>query len=205
MSRNQEAGTCRSVAAAQRRRARGALRRRWRSRQRRGSGGTPTTIGKGEGSAQPDRVGGLHDQPQWVKPFEKQTGCKVNAKYAGSSNEMVSLMRANGGGGAQYDMVSASGDADLRLIYGGDVQPVNVDLIPELEGLPPGLQVAVVQHDRRHALRRLAPVGAEHAALQHEEGQPGADDLGAIYGPKYKGKITVPNNPIQIADAALYL
>ena len=27
----------------------------------------------------------------------------------------------------------------------------------------------------------------------------------AIYSPKYKGKITVPDNPIQIADAALYL
>ena len=32
---------------------------------------------------------------------------------------------ANGGGG-QYDLVSASGDADLRLIYGGDVRPVNM-------------------------------------------------------------------------------
>ena len=27
----------------------------------------------------------------------------------------------------------------------------------------------------------------------------------ALYSPKYKGKITVPDNPIQIADAALYL
>jgi putative spermidine/putrescine transport system substrate-binding protein len=31
-------------------------------------------------------------QPQWVKPFEQQTGCQVNAKYAGSSDEMVALM-----------------------------------------------------------------------------------------------------------------
>jgi len=37
---------------------------------------------------------------------------------------------ANGGGG-QYDMVSASGDADPRLIYGGDAKPVNVDLVPD--------------------------------------------------------------------------
>ena len=47
--------------------------------------------------------------------------------------------------------------------------------------------------------------GPEHAALQHDEGQAGADELVGLYDPKYKGKITVPDNPIQIADAALYL
>ena len=77
-------------------------------------------IGKGEGQLNLIAWEG-YAQPQWVKPFEQQTGCQVNAKYAGSSSEMVSLM-ANGGGG-QYDLVSASGDADLRLIYGGDVKP----------------------------------------------------------------------------------
>ena len=83
------------------------------------------SIGKGEGQLNLIAWEG-YAQPQWVKPFEKQTGCTVNAKYAGSSSEMVSLM-ANGGGG-QYDLVSASGDADLRLIYGGDVKPVNIKL-----------------------------------------------------------------------------
>ncbi len=86
----------------------------------------PTSIGAGEGQLNLIAWEG-YTQPQWVKPFEKQTGCQVHAKYAGSSGEMVSLM-ANGGGG-QYDMVSASGDADLRLIYGGDVKPVNVSLV----------------------------------------------------------------------------
>jgi putative spermidine/putrescine transport system substrate-binding protein len=60
--------------------------------------------------------------PSWVKPFEKQSGCKIQAKYAGSSDEMVTLMRSGGGG--QYDMVSASGDASLRLVYGGVVAAV---------------------------------------------------------------------------------
>ncbi|HUB69090.1 MAG TPA: hypothetical protein VL984_01575 [Acidimicrobiales bacterium] len=85
------------------------------------------SVGKGEGQLNLIAWEG-YTQPEWVTPFEKETGCQVNAKYAGSSSEMVSLM-ANGGGG-QYDLVSASGDADLRLIYGGDVKPVNVGLIP---------------------------------------------------------------------------
>ena len=65
---------------------------------------------------------------KWVTPFEKQSGCKVHPKYAGSSDEMVTLMRS--GGGSQYDMVSASGDASLRLIFGGDVQPIDVSRVP---------------------------------------------------------------------------
>src|SRR6478672_10676226 len=77
-------------------------------------------------------------EPGWVKPFEKQSGCTIQAKYAGSSDEMVTLMRS--GGGSQYDMVSASGDASLRLIYGKDVQPVNVNLIPNFKQLNPTFQ-----------------------------------------------------------------
>src|ERR1700752_426116 len=67
-------------------------------------------------------------QPQWGTPFEKQSGCKIVPKYAGSSDEMVTLMRS--GGGNQYDMVSASGDASLRLIYGGDVAVVDTSKVP---------------------------------------------------------------------------
>jgi len=61
----------------------------------------------------------------WVTPFEKQTGCQVNVKLGNTSDEMVQLMRSG-----QYDGVSASGDATLRLIYAGDVSPVNTDLVP---------------------------------------------------------------------------
>src|SRR5881275_2379466 len=97
----------------------------------------PRKIGPGEGKLNLIAWEG-YTQPQWVKPFEKQTGCQVNAKYAGSSDEMVTLMRS--GGGSQYDLVSASGDASLRLIRGHDVQPVNVDLIPPWKDFIPQLQ-----------------------------------------------------------------
>src|SRR3989454_10904506 len=86
-----------------------------------------TKVGPGEGKLTMIAWEGYLDA-KWVKPFEQQTGCKVQGKYAGSSDEMVTLMRSGGGG--QYDMVSASGDASLRLIYGKDVQPVNVNMVP---------------------------------------------------------------------------
>jgi len=36
-----------------------------------------------------------------------------------------------------YDVVSASGDASLRMIYGGVVAPVNTDLVPNYKDIYP--------------------------------------------------------------------
>ena len=71
----------------------------------------------------------------WVTDFEKQTGCQVNVKIGNTSDEMVTLMRTG-----KYDGVSASGDATLRLIAGGDVDPVNTDLVPNYKDVFPGLK-----------------------------------------------------------------
>ncbi|BCH27422.1 ABC transporter substrate-binding protein [Mesorhizobium sp. L-8-3] len=60
----------------------------------------------------------------WVTKFEEASGCKVNVKTANTSDEMVALMNEGG-----FDLVTASGDASLRLVAGERVQPVNVDLI----------------------------------------------------------------------------
>ena len=90
-------------------------------------GAVPSAVGPGEGKLTLVAWEG-YTEKQWVAPFEKLTGCKVSVKYAGSSNDMFNLMTAGGGG--QYDMVSASGDASLRLIYAGAVAETNMALIP---------------------------------------------------------------------------
>src|SRR5258708_15007770 len=85
------------------------------------AGGVPTAhlpvpkkIGKGEGQLNLIAWAG-YLQPEWVKPFEQQTGCQVNAKYAKTSDEMVALM-ANGAGG-QDAQVSSSSAAHLLSIF----------------------------------------------------------------------------------------
>jgi len=160
------------------------------------------SVGKGEGELNLIAWEG-YAQPEWVKPFEKQTGCTVNAKYAGSSSEMVSLM-ANGGGG-QYDLVSASGDADLRLIYGGDVKPVNVNLVPAWEQLRPFLKSPdfnTINGVHYGISLQFGPNDLLYSTKVFPKAPP---SWSVIYSKQYAGKITIPNNPIQIADAALYL
>ena len=166
------------------------------------SNGLPTSIGKGEGQLNLVAWEG-YTQQQWVKPFTKATGCKVNPKYAGSSDEMVTLMRQ--GGGSQYDMVSASGDASLRLIYGKDVQPVNVNLIPDYKNFIPALKSP--PHNTIKGIHYGVSLqwGPNTLLYNTKKVTPAPSSWSVIYSKKYKGKVTVPDNPIQIADAALYL
>jgi putative spermidine/putrescine transport system substrate-binding protein len=174
-----------------------------------GGGGTsssasklPTTIGKGEGQLNLIAWEG-YTQPQWVKPFEQQTGCQVNPKYAGSSDEMVTLMRQ--GGGSQYDMVSASGDASVRLIRGGDVQPVNTDLIPDFKSFIPQLQSPAHNTVEGRHYGVSLQWGPNVLLYNTKEVTQKPTSWKVLYDAAYRGKITVPDNPIQIADAALYL
>ena len=90
-----------------------------------------TEIGPGEGQldiiAWPGYIerGETMKEFDWVTSFEEATGCMVRVKTANTSDEMVALMNEGG-----FDVVTASGDASLRLIAGKRVQEVNIDLIP---------------------------------------------------------------------------
>jgi putative spermidine/putrescine transport system substrate-binding protein len=165
-------------------------------------GGFFAAYGKGEGQLTMIAWEG-YAQDQWVKPFTQQTGCKVKRTYAGSSDQMVTLMRKGGGG--QYDLVSASGDASLRLIYGHDVTTVDVSKIPDFKNFfttfrsPPNNTVG-----GKHYGVSLQ-WGPNTLLYNTQKVKPAPASWAAIYSAKYKGKITVPDNPIQIADAALYL
>jgi putative spermidine/putrescine transport system substrate-binding protein len=73
----------------------------------------------------------------WVTKFEADSGCKVNVKTANTSDEMVALMNEGG-----FDLVTASGDASLRLVAGKRVQAINTALIPSWSKIDPRLQDA---------------------------------------------------------------
>jgi putative spermidine/putrescine transport system substrate-binding protein len=162
----------------------------------------PTSVGKGEGKLTLVAWEG-YTEKQWVAPFEKATGCDVTTKYAGSSNDMFNLMTSGGGG--QYDMVSASGDASLRLIYSGAVAEVNVNLVPAYKDFFKAFQSPANNTvDGKHYGVSLQ-FGPNVLLYDTKAFPKKPTSWGAIYDPKNKGKITVPDNPIQIADAALYL
>ena len=171
----------------------------------RAGSGLPTKIGQGEGRLNLIEWPGYSDK-SYSSKFVQQTGCKIQRKEAGSSNEMFKLMHANGGGGGgQYDLVSASGDASLRLIYANDVKAVNVKLIPSWKQFLPAFKSP--PHNTVSGVHYGVSVqwGPNTLIYNTKKVKPAPKGWASIYTGKYKGKLTVPNNPIQIADAALFL
>ena len=143
----------------------------------------------------------------WVTEFEKATSCKVNVKTAGNSDEMVALMNQGG-----YDLVTASGDASLRLVAGGKVQPIDIARIPSYYNIDSRLQSATWH-----------TVGGKHYGVPYQWGPnvlmyntdvfvtPPAS-WGVVFeeqkladGRSNKGRVQAYDGPIYIADAALYL
>jgi putative spermidine/putrescine transport system substrate-binding protein len=146
--------------------------------------------------------GSTDPKVNWVSDFEKQTGCKVTAKVGNTSDEMVTLMRSG-----QYDGVSASGDATLRLIASGDVAPVNTKLVPNYSDVFAQLknqsfnsvngQMYGIPHGR----------GANLLMWRSDKITKPLNSWDAVFSQasQYKGKVTAYDNPIYIADAALWL
>jgi len=171
------------------------------------------TIGPGEGELNLIIWGGYAEdgsnqaEYDWVHPFEDQTGCKVNSKPGGTSDEMVSLMRQ--GGGTVYDGVSASGDATLRLIGAGDVAAVDTSLFPDFADVAPFLQNA--PHYVVDGKHYGVPHGWGGNSLMYNTDKvtPAPTSWDVVFDPTaskpYQGKITDYDSPIYIADAAMYL
>ncbi|SOE73210.1 putative spermidine/putrescine transport system substrate-binding protein [Burkholderia sp. OK233] len=172
-----------------------------------------TQLGKPEGQvniiAWPGYVerGESDKNYNWVTQFEKESGCAVNVKTAATSDEMVSLMNQGG-----YDLVTASGDASLRLIYGKKVQPINTALIPAWSTVEPRLQNA--PWHTVDGVHYGVPYqwGANFLAYNTKIFPTAPASWSVVFeeqtlpdGKSNKGRVQAYDGAIYIADAALYL
>ncbi len=170
-------------------------------------------IGAGEGQvdilAWPGYIerGATDKNFDWVTEFEKKTSCKVNIKNAGTSDEMVALMNEGG-----FDLVTASGDASMRLIRGKRVQPVNIDLIPSYKDVDDRLKAAPWHTVDGVHYGTPYQWGANVLAYNSKVFPEAPKSWSVVFeeqnlpdGKSNKGRVQAFDGPIYIADAALYL
>ena len=165
-------------------------------------------IGKGEGALnliiwEGYAERGANDPVyDWVTPFEKETGCIVKTTSMTDSPNGVQLLQSG-----QYDGGSFSGDASVRLMVGGDVAPINVDLLTNYANVFAGLK------SKPHNSLDGVPYGVPHGRGANVmmwntdvvKSAPTSWDPIWEGGAAYKGKISVYDSSIYIADAALHL
>ncbi len=144
----------------------------------------------------------------WVTDFEKETGCKVKVKTAATSDEMVALMNAGG-----FDLVTASGDASLRLIAGKQVQEINTGLINLWGKLDKRLQNAK-WHTVKGRHYGVPYMWGSNVLMYNKDAFKGSpptswnvvfEKMNLPDGKSNKGRVQAFDGPIHIADGALYL
>lgn len=173
-----------------------------------GDAGPADEIGDFEGTvsilAWPGYVEDGSNDPavDWVSAFEDETGCAVQSKTYGTSDEAFNLMKAGG-----YDVVAASGDATLRLIASDLVAPVNTDLIPNYEGIFDFLKNKEWNSVDGEAYGVPHGYGANLLMYNTEQVTPAPTSWDVVFdrASEYSGKVTAYDSPIYIADAAVYL
>lgn len=135
--------------------------------------------------------------------FEEQTGCSVKATYAGSSDEMFAKFRA--GRGRTYDIISASGDITERLYKAGLVRPIDTSRLENYDEI-----FAPFQGGKWNTFDGT-PYGVTFAwgpnvlVYNTDEVSPAPKSWDVLFDPAYAGKISLPDNPMTIADVALWL
>ena len=144
----------------------------------------------------------------WVTEFEKKTGCMVTVKTAATSDEMVALMNEGG-----FDLVTASGDASLRLVAGKRVQPINTALIPSWSTIDERLQNAP-WHTVNDVHYGTPYVWGANVLMYNTEAfkDQAPTSWNVVFeeqtlpdGKSNKGRVQAYDGPIYVADAALYL
>jgi putative spermidine/putrescine transport system substrate-binding protein len=172
-----------------------------------------TAVGAGEGQLNIVAWAGYIERGEtdkafdWVTKFEAASGCKVNVKTANTSDEMVALMNEGG-----FDLVTASGDASLRLIAGDRVQPINPDLIPSWGTVDPRLQSAP-WHTVDGVHYGVPYMWGPNVLMYNTEVFPEPptswnvvfEEMMLPDGKSNKGRVQAYDGPIHVADAAQYL
>lgn len=138
----------------------------------------------------------------WVTPFEEETGCIVSTTDMTDSNNGVSLIQSG-----EYDGISASGDATVRLIASGLAAPINTDVFENYDAVFEGLKD--LPHNTIDGVNYGVPHGrgANLLAWNSEEvtEAPTSWDIIWEQGADHAGDISIYDSSIFIADAALHL
>lgn len=144
-----------------------------------------------------------YTDPSFAHTFEEQTGCTVKATYAGSSDEMFAKFRA--GRGRTYDIVSASGDITERLYKAGLVRPIDISKLQNYDSVFSSFQGGKWNTFDGKPYGVTFAWGPNVLVYNTQKVDSAPTSWDVLFDPAYAGQISIPDNPMTIADVALWL
>lgn len=151
--------------------------------------------------------GGTDPAVDWVTPFERGTGCKVNVATAQSRVEMLTLVDRG-----DFDLVVAPSDVATTLIANGSVQPIDLAQLPSYANVDPRLEAAPWQVAEGRHYGTPFQWGRYLLIYDREAFDRPPASWSVLFDEKRlpvvgagRGKVNLPEDPAFIADAALYL
>ena len=156
----------------------------------------------------PVQNGNVDPKVDWVTPFERQTGCLVVLKNASTDAQAVNDVN-RGTGRSYYDGVLGSPEVLGQLAAAKALQPLNVQRIAGYAALSPRLRGAASELFGGQVYGM--PYSWDSYVTGYDAGKvrPAPQGWSALFAPasaaQYAGKITLPDSPVTLALAALYL
>lgn len=171
----------------------------------------------GDGSASPDsdkpfagkEINVLswegYQEPEWVEPFQKQHGVKINVTYAGSVDEMFSKAAS---GSLHYDLIFMDGGSVTRYNKMKLIQPIDVAKLKHYNELISNMKSINNKHIMSGGQTYAIPFawGSLPLTVNKDKVKEPVTSWSALWDSKYKGKIaTIDDANNQVATTALLL
>jgi putative spermidine/putrescine transport system substrate-binding protein len=158
--------------------------------------------------AGPVQNGSVDPEANWVTAFEHQTACRIELKTVSTDAQALADI-TRGVGQSYYDGILASPEVAGQLIGAGAVRPLDVQRITGYRQLSPTLRNAPSEVSGSRVYGMPYSWDSYVTGYDANKVKPAPLSWSSLFEPasaaRYGGKITVPDSPVTLALAALYL
>ncbi|MBS4178800.1 ABC transporter substrate-binding protein [Lederbergia citrea] len=146
-----------------------------------------------------------YQEDDWVKPFEKKYGVKINVTYAGSVDEMFAKVAS---GSVTFDIIFMDGGSVPRYQKMDMIQPIDMEKLKNSSNLIENLKALNDDHVILDGESYALPFtwASLPMMVNADEIKEPIDSWSALWDEKYAGKIvTLDDSSNQVAMTALLL
>ncbi len=146
--------------------------------------------------------GSTDPKVDWVTPFERATRCKVSVEEADGTDALIRALRRG-----DVDGVAGPSDVVLRVAATRDAAPINTTLVPRLASALRGLERPPFALFRGRTYAVAFGRVADAIIWRTDQVAAAPTSWRALFdrSSPYRGRISLPDDAMMIADAALYL